>query len=254
MAIKSGTWKQYRDEELRIALGVYPKLTCKNVFGRNRNCADGAEEEIYSVENAATYPATALMTSISQTTDQVALRGETVEVVGVDINFDEVTQTAVLGNPTTTVVTLGTALLRVNSMRVLSATACDSTVRLHNAGESTDYAIVLVGENRSSQAHYTVPNNKTAFITNYWASLNESAVAAADIVDIQLYEVDNANSYVETLVQSFQIVALPASGIVHRHFIPYRKFGEHSDIIMTATAVSTVADVSAGFDIIIVND
>ena len=255
MAIKSTAWDSYKDEDLRIALGVYPSLSGVNVFGRNRNCADGTEEEIFSVEAAAVFPATALMTSVSQTTDQSALRGETVEIVGLDINFDKVTQTVVLNaSLTTTAVTLGTALLRVNSMRMLSAVAADSTVRLHNVGENQDYAVILVGENRSSQAHFTVPNNSTAFMTNVWGKLNESAVAAADIVDFQLYEVDNANSYVETLVESFQIVALPDSGYVQRKFKPYRKFGEHSDIILTATAVSTVADVSAGFDLILVTD
>ncbi len=237
-----------------MALGLYSSLSHKNVFGRNRNCADGTEEEIGSLEAAQVYPATALMTSISQTTDQSAARGDLVELVGLDINFDEVTQTAILGNPTTTVVTLGTALLRINSMRLIGDTAIDSTVRLHNAAENVDYAIILVGENKITQAIYTVPNNQTAFMTQWFAKRNESAVVAADTVDFQLYEVDNADDGLERLVESFMVEPVSDAGIIVRPFKPYLKFTEHVDIILTATAASTVADVSGGFDLILVAD
>ncbi len=56
-----------RDDNLKIAMGVYPGVASFSVYGRNRTVAAGAEEEISSLSAAAVYPATALMTSISPT-------------------------------------------------------------------------------------------------------------------------------------------------------------------------------------------
>lgn len=245
------------DQKLLIAMGAYDGITARSVFGRNRNCADGTEEEIFSVEAAAVFPATALMTSLSQTTDAAGLQGENVIITGLDINWNESIQTVALNaSNSTTAVTLGTALLRVNDFRMRADTIIATTVRLHNAAENQDYAIILVGEERATQAHFSVPLGFTAYMTGFWAKLNESAVTATDIVDIQLYSQDfaHADAPRQTLVESFQIVALPDSGAVSRKFSPYLAFGPRTDIVMTAEANSTVADVSAGFDLILVED
>lgn len=246
-----------QDDQLKIAMGVYPGVTVVNVFGRNRNCADGTEEEIYSVENAATFPATALMTSMSQTTNAAAVRGENVIIEGLNANWEAVTQTAVINaSNSTTVVTLGTPLIRVNSFKMRADTVIATTVRLHNAAENVDYAVILVGEERATQAHYTVPLGFTAYMTNWWAHRNSSAIVALDTVDFQLYETDNAHADApqQTLVESLMVEPLTEGGILRRGFRPYRKFGPQTDIILTAQAASTVADVSAGFDLILIKD
>ena len=246
------------DPKLLIPMGLFEGVSAIHVFGRNRNCADAAEENVYSVENAATFPATALMTSISQTTDAADVRGENVIIEGVDVNWNAVTQTGIIDAADSTVkVVLGTALLRVNSMRMSADTVIATTVRLHNVGETTDYAIILVGEERSTQAHYAVPLGFTAYMTNWWAHRNLSAIVAADVVDFQLYEQDwaHADDPRRQLVESFLVEPItdgPAT--LRRKFSPYRKFGPQTDITITASAVSTVADVSAGFDLILVKD
>ena len=237
-----------------MALGLYPSLTHVNVFGRNPSLVDGTEEEVGTLEGVMVFPASALMTSISQTSDQVALRGDTVRIIGLDNNFDEVEQAVLLdGSNTTTVMTLGTALRRVNSMVMESTTAITSTVRLHNAGETTDYEIIRANEERANSAIFTVPNNKTAYMTQWWAVRNSSASADADLLDFKLYETDNANSFPQHLVERFGVDPLTGTH-VPRRFSPYKKFVEHTDIFITSTPVSTGADVSAGFDLILVDD
>lgn len=244
------------DLGLLIPMGVYPGISSVNVFGRNRNCADGTEEEIYSVEDAATFPATALMVKISQTADAADVRGENVIIKGVDINWNAVTQTAIIdGSNSTTPVVLSTALLRVNSMRMSADTVIATPVRLHNAAEDKDYATILAGEERATQAHYSVPLGFTAYMTGYWATRNNSVRDDADTVDIQLYGTDWAHDDdpQQTLVESFMIDPMTGT-YISRAFSQYRKFTAQTDIILTATAASTVADVSGGFNLILVED
>lgn len=245
--------QDYMDEHLKVALGVYPGVVAVNQYGRNRVCNSGGEEEISSLSAVAVFPATALMTSMSQTTDQAALRGETVQIIGLDTNWDLVIQTADLnGSDTTTVVTLGTALKRVNSFKLESAAVPDQPIRLHNAGESQDYAVILVGDAEAHNAFYTVPNGWTAFMTNYWAQKNFGG-GEPTILDILLYQVDNQGGFAKHVVHGAGLD--PDGGIYMRHdFKPYKRFESRNDIILTAEATTNGADVSGGFDLIVVID
>jgi len=241
------------DDNLKIALGVYPGVASVNKYGRNRAVTSGGAEEISSLSAAAVRPATALMTTISQTTDQVASRGKTVRVIGLDANFDVVNQTALLNaTDTTTKVTLGTALQRVNSFSMESSVAIDSTVRLHNTAENQDYAIILVGDDEAHQAFYTVPSGKTAYMTNYWAIKNLGGGEPTDL-DILLKVVNNASPYIVHTVDGFGLD--PDGGIdFKREFKPYKAFVAQSDIILEAVTVGAAADVSGGFDLILVDN
>ena len=107
-----------KDSNLLIPAGVYPGISAMNKFGESPNITGGQEEEIWDGAAAYSWPATALMTSISQTADQAAMRGETIHIEGLDANWDYVAQDAVLdATLTTTVVTLTTPLLRCFRMR-----------------------------------------------------------------------------------------------------------------------------------------
>jgi len=236
---------------LRAAMGAIPGVSCYNKFGRNTSVASGVEEEIWDGSVAYTFPATALMTSISQTTDQAALRGETVEVQGLDANYALVTQDAVLGNPSTTVVTLTTPLLRCFRMKIQSSVVADSTVRVHNAGETTDYAVISVGNQQTEMAIYTVPASTTAFITSYYAHHNPTTGQGFTSNPIRLWKRDNANGYAK---QIEHIVGVPEDGGFQHFFTPYLKIEAKYDLFLTAQPVGQASDISAGFDIILVDD
>jgi len=233
------------------ASGVSSIVKSINKFGLNESVASGGTEEIWDGSAVYSFPSTALMTSISQTTDQVAMRGATIEVQGLDANFAEVTQDLVLdASDTTTVVTLGTALIRCFRMKVQADVVSDSTIRVHNAGETQDYAIIGAGNNQTLMAIYTVPADKNAYMTNYWAHHNP--VTGQDFTSnpIKLWAADRANLYAKQLKH---VVGLPVDGNFQHLFNPYPKFTEKTDIFLTSSPVLKDASVSAGFDLLIVD-
>jgi len=239
-------------------LGLYPasgadsNLGSINKFGRNTAVASGGKEEIWDGSAAYVFPATALMTSISQTTDQAAMQGETIEVQGLDANWAAVTQDAVLNaDDTTTVVTLTTPLIRCFRMKVQSTVVADSTIRVHNAAENQDYAVITVGKQQTQMAIYTVPADKVGYITNYYAHHNPTSGQTFTSNPIELWATDNANSYAAQLKHA---VGIAADGSFQHPFHPFIKVTEKSDIYITSSPVSGAADISAGFDIILTND
>jgi hypothetical protein len=236
-----------------VPAGVWNGITSINKFGRNTACAGGATEEIWDGSAVYVYPATALMTHVSQTTNQAAMVGDDIEVQGLDANWEPVTQTVTLnGTDTTTAVALATPLIRAFRMRVLANTTIDSTIRLHNAAESQDYAVISVGKNQTQMAIYTVPNNQTAYITQYYATHNPRTGANATSLDIELWAQDNQNGYAPQLKHMF---GLPLDGHFNHKFGPYVRLGERTDIFLTCAAVGVAAsDISAGFDIILVDN
>ena len=222
-----------------------------NKFGRNSSVDIGVEEEIWDGSAAYVYPATALMVSISQTTDQAAMQGETVEIQGLDANWALVTQNATLdASDTTTPVTLTTPLIRVFRMKVLANVVTDSSIRVHNAGETQDYAIIQAGANQTQMAIYTVPADKTAYLTSYYAFVNPGTNLDPTSMPIRLWAQDNENTYAPQLKH---VIGITSAGY-QLQFNPYLKFTEKTDIYITAQPVGKAADVSAGFDLILVDN
>ncbi len=250
--ITQGGFNIMADPALEIARGRVPGLSHINKFGRNASAANG--EEIWDGSAVYVFPATALMTSISQTTDQAAMRGQTVEVQGLDASWDAVTQTATLdASDTTTVVTLTTALIRCHRMRVTANVIADQDIRVHNAGESQDYAIILAGNNQTLMAIYTIPNGKTGYLNNVYATVNPGGGAPVTLT-IGHWEKDNDNSHAERISHVMGISAdVDAYGHYHHPFKPPIKYTQKTDIFCRAASSGTV-DVSAGFDITLVDN
>jgi len=240
------------DYALEVSRGNVNGVTHVNKFGRNTAVASGTTEIIWDGSGAYTFPATALMTSMSQTADQAAMQGETIEIQGLDANWLPVTQTADLnGTNTTTVVTLTTPLIRCFRMKVLADVVIDSTVRVHNAGETIDYAVISIGKNQTQMAIYTVKASAKAYMTNYWAHHNPAVGNGFTSNPIEVWAVDRANTYEAQLKHA---VGIPENGGFQHTFLPYIQFGEKTDIYITSTPGGAAADISAGFDIYLVDD
>lgn len=254
MAINHSITQFGRNEDfaLQLARGQINNHSHVNKFGRNTAVASGATEEIWDGSAAYSFPATALMTKVSQTTNQAALTGDSIEVQGLDANWDYVTQTVALNaSDTTTAVTLTTPLIRCFRMRVLANTVCDSSIRLHNDGETQDYAVISTGKNQTQMAIYTIAAGYTGYVTNYYAREHPVSGNAATSLNIELWGTDNANGYAKQVKHS---MGLAVGGGAQHFFTPYKKFTEKSDIYLTITTVGGTSDMSGGFDLILVKN
>ncbi len=243
------------DFMLEVAKGNITGTTGVNKFGRNSAVASGGTEEIWDGSAAYVWPATALMTKISQTTDQAAMHGGDVMIEGLDASWDFVTQTATLnGADSITPVTLATPLIRCFRMEVQENVVTTSPIRVHNDAESQDYAIIDTGNNQTLMAIYTVPNGKTAYMTSFYASVQLGGGAPTDL-DMKLWARDNDNSYAKKLKHVLGLNPnVDANNQNQHNFAPYKKFTQKTDIFVTGTTVGTSVDVSAGFDLIVVDN
>lgn len=238
--------------DLAISSGQIDGVSSISKFGRNTAVALDTTEEIWDGSAAYSFPATALITSMSQTADQAAMRGETINIQGIDASWNLVSQDALLdATDTTTVVTLTTPLIRVFRAKVNSSVVGDQDIRIHNAGETQDYAVVTAGNNQTQMAIYTIPNGKTGYVTNYWAHHNPATGQDPTSNAITLWAADNDNGYAK---QIKHVIGLPSGGGFQHTFSPYLTFTQKTDIYLTASPVGKAADVSAGFDIILIDN
>lgn len=242
------------DSALLIAMGCFPGISHINKFGSVVNAPADTNSDVWDGGGEYTFPAgTADMSHVSQTTDQVAARGVSITVQGLDVDYLEVEQTIQLdGTDTTTPVALPTPLLRVNRMFVVDALVMTSTIRLHNAAENIDYVDIQIDHNQTLNAIYTVPAGKTAYITSGFADYVPTATKNPDAVHFHFYFRDNENNGGWRVVQSFGIPA--NSGSYERFFGVYATIPAKADIRLQCNPVAKAAHIHGSFDLILVDD
>jgi hypothetical protein len=129
-----------------------------------------------------------------------------------------------------------------------------SPIRVHNAGETQDYAIIGTGNNQTLMAIYTVPAGKTAYMTLLYAAVHPGG-GAPTTLDVELWARDNHNSHAKKLKHILGVSAdVDAYGFLPVEFKPYKKFTQKTDIYITASPTGADVDASAGFDLIVVDN
>ena len=242
------------DHTLEAASGSNTHMTGVNKFGRNPNVAIGVEEEIWDGSIAYVFPTDATdITHVRSAVDSATTQGAVIEVEGLDVNWDAVTQTKALdGADSSTEVELDTALRRVFRMKVLDGSVMDQDIWVGDDDflVAAAKAIITAGNNQTLMAMYTVPNGKVAYLTSLYVHVNPGTNLDPTSMPVRLYATDNANGFAPQLKH---VVGQTASNWQHA-FNPYQKFTEKTDIYMTAQPVGKAADVSAGFGLIIVDE
>jgi hypothetical protein len=246
-----------KDFMLEVAAGNVNGHSSVNKFGASSSVADGVAEEIWDGAAAYTWPTTASITHVRAAVDSAATQGMVIEVQGLDTDYALVMQDATLdGTDSTTEVVLTTALRRVFRIKVKDDSSTDQAIWVGPTGFATQQAIVQIGNNQTLMAIYTVPAGKTAYITKYYASIIGEAGPPATIPDFVLFRLwnrDNANGYAPQLKHEIGTAIVGTSVVTHK-FEPYSKVTEKTDIWLEATPDGDDAYVSAGFDLILVNN
>jgi len=256
---KQEHWRRWVEENvgdyaLNVSKGLVEGTTGINKFGANLDITKNTSEDVWDGGGTYPFPTTALMTKLVQATNQVGTDANaTIEIQGLDANWDLVIQTADLdGSNTTTEVSLTTPLIRCFRMKVLEDIVLAADVSVVATGGGTTYATIHAGNNQTLMAIYTVPAGKTAYLTNYYASQTDATNKTPTSTGITLWMADRANGY------EFQVkhaIGIPQAGNMAQHqFVPYGAIPEKTDIKITASPADEDANIAAGFDLYVVDD
>lgn len=156
--------------EQLVAEGAVPGSALRNIFGWQSSVTTSF---IPLWENATvyTYPGSALtmtVTSASASDD-----GGTVTIIGLDINYNVISDTVVCNNavpPTTSV-----GFFRINDVIYSDTGANVGDITIANGG--TTYAKILAGVGRNQASIFTVPAGKCFYLYRIDAFSNDSTAA-----------------------------------------------------------------------------
>ena len=214
------------DQNFQIARGLIRGASHINKFGYNSDVGSNFET-VWDGSNLYTYigtAGTALVTS-SNTSDD---NNGTVEIQGLDANYNVQTVTATIGGSATT-----ETFIRVFSIRMITANTGDANVGTLTATvDSQTVATVVAGYGSSLSAIYTIPANKRGFIVQ--ASIGSSKQKEIE-AKIMTKQISNGNVWNTVAFQSTFGVPLFETFV-----IPF-KIEEKTDIELRAKADATTA-------------
>jgi len=190
----NGRWEPMSGKDFLIEVnkGLVPGHSLIHKFGHNL-AASTTEEDVWGNGGIMTFLQGAETMDVlsSDTVNDISTGGNarTVEIIGVDADFNVVTETVILG---ATAVTTNATFIRVYRMKVVSV----GTYGVNNAGVITATATtagtvqcdILAGNGQSGTSHYTVPTGFTAFIVRI-----SITVDGAQACDFHLYAREDAD-------------------------------------------------------------
>src|SRR6056300_415175 len=221
-------------------------------FGFNAD-VDDSLETVWAQGGLYSYLASAsvLKVSSSSTADTSAGTGaRTVELSGLDTNYDEISETVTLNGQTA--VNTTNEFLRINRMVVRSAGSGGQNAGVIYAGTGTvttgvpanKYATIAIGDNQTLMAIWTVPANHTAYLLQTdvtVATTQNNKYCTASLVARPYGEVFQVKDrFVKAESQTTLTYSLPL------------EFEEKTDIEYRAIGDSAGADIaiSAAFEIV----
>ncbi|KKL47452.1 hypothetical protein LCGC14_2335400 [marine sediment metagenome] len=241
---------------LEIARGKVPGVSFIHKFGRNPDVGTATDpEDIWDGGGIWVAPTTARIHQITSSNAEDGAGTQTgaltLEVLGLDPLLHLKQQELIL-NGQSNVATLSFAI--IYRMKVLTAGSTGRNVGIITATADTDGTVtaqINATNNQTGMAIYQIPAGKTGYMTNFYGSLADSGGVGAN-VDLQLL--------VQSLGGVFQVKqfhGLVASGSAHfNHLFPILFPLEAKETIkmQAKTTSASNANVSAGFDIILIDE
>lgn len=161
-----------------ILIGKRAPYSADNKFGMNE-AVGTSFEDIWSNSGTFTYPSSAATFTIESAStdddgDPVGTGARTVEVLGLDGNFAEITETITLDG--TTQVTSSNSYLRINRMIVRTGGSTGSNVGIIQAkdGSANVLSEIPATDNQTLQTQFTVPAGKTMYIGKMFANVGKN--------------------------------------------------------------------------------
>lgn len=250
---------------LAISQGLVTGNTFIHKFG-NAPDFDAGDNQITVWDGAENGAAWELMNYVYSTTADIdsissssAADTQEINIQGLDSNYDIVTQTITLTGQTRAA--LSTNLIRVFRAYNDNGTETVGHVFIYVNGAITGgipdtnadiRAIIDPDNQQTNMAMYTIPNGKTGYLRDWYAATAGANKNSNYVIKLKsrktgkIFRVKHRSAISDTATSAYQ----------HSYTEP-EVFAARTDIEMTASveaAGTTAASVSAGFDIVLVDD
>lgn len=219
---------------LAVAKGEIHNFSGVTKFGYNPAIGSSAFETVWDGSNTYTYATTAT-TATATSSNTAADNGGTVEIQGLDQNYDPATET----------ITIGGAASTKQFSRVFRARMVNANTGTANAGtvsitvNSIAVAQITAGYGQTLMCVYTVPRNYNAYISQLDVG---SSKDLENEVRLIVREIDNGNAW-----NTKEFITTRGGFMSKPYFLPIQ-LSEKTDIEIVAKASATSA-ISAGFEL-----
>jgi hypothetical protein len=251
-------------QSLAIAKGDLGGVTHVNKFGRNSNC-DATATDIWDLGSQPIWlaPTAARVHAIVSSDDTDGKTGapnsvgaRTVRIYGLKTWDTAETSEDVTLDGTTSVNTANSYVI-IHRMNVLTCGASGPNAGIIKATAASDNTItaqINAGEGQTQMAIYGVPSTQTAYMTQFYHSILKSG-GGTKFMDVALLaSTDIENQPTVFTTKHTASSASDGSSFVNHPYSPYSTFAGPVIIKIQVIASAADQDVSAGFDLILVDN
>lgn len=243
---------------LMAAAGQVDGFSVVHKFGANED-VDIGTEDIWHHGNGVNYPASAAamnVTSLNANDTSAGTGARTIVIQGLDENWEEAEETVTLNGQT--IVTTTTTFIRINRIYVATSGSGDVNAgEIHvftgtaTAGlpddESLTYGTISADHGQTLQALYTIPAGKTGYLLSGFMSTD----AAAKPIQGKMYIRTGADIATSGWRVQFDF---KTGDIFQKVYQAPAPIPEKTDIRIEGTADANNTYVSAGFDLLLVDN
>ena len=184
MPITAYPFIPYLQQDL-VSSGAYAQRTYVKVFGKSTTVGTTSAYYDLWMGNTTVYrpPSTAISMQIVSSSTSDTSGGSGVQQVTINyLDSSYNPQTIVVTMNGTTAVSLGVSVLRVNKMYASTVGSTGypvGNITLQNNAGTIQYAYIEAGRNSAQQVYFTVPANKTFYLSQWSVSAGPSANTTA---------------------------------------------------------------------------
>ncbi len=228
--------------ELQVARGQIPGHSSVHKFGAVPEMSNGTTGTIWDVDDTL-YPWSAFATAGTLTVDRASASdaGKTITVVGLDSNYEEITENVTLttatGNATTQ------SFIRVYRAYMYNGSATN-VGNIDIKKGATTVARITAGKGQTLMAVYTVPAGYTGYLTQGVMTIESGGDATGDMF------VRYAGETAFRIGHTFEV----ASSEYHYAFTIPQRIPAKSDIDIRANVRTNNSRATAAFDIILIQE
>jgi hypothetical protein len=265
----TGRVRAVTNDMLEIPRGCISNMVSVNKFGRSTNVDSGVATDVWDRATSAcaeaiwTAPTQARVhniASLSASDDgsPVGSGARTVQIFGLlDWDTAEVSETLTLNG--TNNVASASAYVIIHRMKILTSGSLGpnaSPIKATAVTDGTVTAQINSGAGQTQMAIYGIPSTQTAYMTGFYGSVLRASLGVNEQhVDMSLLynpePGDNANTY---LVKHTTGAGTRAQSPFRHPYNPYKTFAGPGILKLQAIGSANDLDVSAGFDLVLVDN